>query len=77
MRITKTYSWNRRDFYYDATCEHCGNVDKNNSGYDDANYYNNVVPDLKCSKCKESSNSKKSDELQTRTIPKYDPNIEM
>lgn len=77
MRITKTYSWSRRDFRYDATCEHCGNIDKNISGYDDANYYNNVVPDLKCSNCKESSNSKKSAEPVLRNAPRYDSNIEM
>lgn len=75
MQITKTYNWNRRDFSYDAKCEHCGNESKNNSGYDDANYYNNVVPDMKCDACGESSNSKKIEGAPTtRVVPKYDPN---
>lgn len=77
MKITNTYNWNRRDFSFDATCEHCGGVDKKNYGYDDANYYNNVVPDIKCSNCGESSNSKPTDQPKTMTIPKYDSNIIM
>lgn len=76
MKITRTYNWNRRDFCFDSTCEHCGNVEKNNSGYDDSNYYNNVVPDMKCSKCGESSNSKQIiDSVKTVVIPKYDPHL--
>lgn len=71
MEITKTYNWNRRDFSFDATCEHCGNVETNCSGYDDANYYQNVIPDRKCNKCLESSNSKDSGELKKVNIPRY------
>lgn len=77
MKIIKTYSWNRRDFSFDAQCEHCDHITKNNSGYDDSNYYNNVVPDMKCEACKESSNSKESSLPATITIPKYDPNTIM
>lgn len=74
MKIKKTYNWNRRDFYYDAECEHCGNISKNNSGYDDSNYYNNVVPDMKCGKCGESSNSKETEVPKSIVLPKYNPN---
>lgn len=75
MKITNTYDWNRRDFSYDAQCEHCGNVEKKKSGYDDSNYYNNVVPDMKCGNCGESSNSKKIEGApETVIVPKYDPN---
>lgn len=74
MKITKTYNWNRRDFSFDAKCEHCGNEEKHSGGYDDSNYYNNVVPNMKCSKCGESSNSKESNEPKSVVIPKYDPN---
>lgn len=79
MKITNTYSWIRRDFYFDAKCEHCGNVEKGNSGYDDSNYYNNVVPDIKCNKCGESSNSKTVETTAPKTIsvPRYDPNVTM
>jgi hypothetical protein len=76
MKITKTYNWNRRDFQYDAKCEHCGHETKDNSGYDDSNYYNNVVPDAKCPNCGESTNSKATDtgEPKTVIVPRHDPN---
>lgn len=78
MKITKTYGWNRRDFYYDAECEHCGEKTTNNSGYDDFNYYNNVVPDIKCKSCGESSNSKKIEGVPEALItPRYDSNLSM
>ena len=77
MKITKTYKWNRRDFCYDAKCENCGHVTKNNSGYDDSNYYNNVVPDKHCPNCKKSSNeiNKENDLPKELIIPKYNENI--
>lgn len=76
MKITKTYNWNRRDFCFDAKCEHCQHEEKNaGRGYDDDNYYNNVVPSMKCTKCGESSNSKETDGPKTIVVPKYDPNI--
>lgn len=75
MKIVKTYNWNRRDFCYDAECKHCGHTENNKSGYDDNNYYNNVIPDMKCSNCGESTNSKPTDAPKTITIPKYDPNL--
>ena len=75
MKITKTYNWNRRDFCYDDKCEHCGETTQNNSGYDDEDYYNNVIPNKTCKVCGESSNSKESSEPKTITVPKYDPNI--
>jgi len=78
MKITKTYNWNRRDFSYDARCEHCGNEEKYTGGYDDDRYYNWVMPALRCRKCCESTNSKPlKDVLNTVTIPRYDPDIEM
>ena len=74
MKITNTYNWNRRDFCYDAKCEHCGHQQKESGGYDDSNYYNNVVPDLKCNACGESSNSKPNTAPKTIIITKHDPN---
>lgn len=51
-------------------------AEKNNSGYDDSNYYNNVVPDMKCCKCGGSSNSKQiHDAVKTVVIPKYNENL--
>ena len=77
MKIIRQYNWNRRDFCYDMKCEHCDHIVKNRSGYDDDNYYNNVMPQIKCPKCNESSDSKQSEELQTKVIPRYDPNFIM
>lgn len=78
MKITKTYNWNRRDFHFDAKCEHCGHEQKDAGyGYDDSNYYNNVIPSMECKKCGESSNSKETDAQKTVVIPKYDSNIIM
>jgi hypothetical protein len=77
MEITKTYDWSRRDFSYDAKCEHCGNIDKHRRGYDDANYYNNVIPKIKCSKCGESTESKKCDHVILKNAPRYDANLVM
>ena len=78
MKITKTYNWNRRDFSFDAKCEHCGKEQKDAGyGYDDNNYYNNVIPSIKCLKCGESSQSKESS-LPTEIITtKYDSSIIM
>jgi len=51
MKIkTKTYQ-NRRDFNAIMICEHCGNEEELNGGYDDAYYHNNVIPAMKCEKC--------------------------
>ena len=74
MRITKTFDWNRRDFNFDAVCEHCDNEESYAGGYDDDNYYNNVVPSFKCSSCGESSLSKVVEGPTIKVIPRYDPN---
>lgn len=51
MKILKINSQNRRDFYADMQCEHCGNIEKNVSGYDDDNFHRNVIPEMKCKHC--------------------------
>lgn len=50
MKIKKITSQHRRDFKAIYICEHCGN-EENGSGYDDANFHNNVIPKMKCHKC--------------------------
>ena len=75
MKIIKTYNWNRRDFCFDAECQHCGHKETNHYGYDDSNYYQNVVPNMNCSKCGESAISKPLDEPIEIRATKYDPNI--
>ena len=50
MRIQKIESQTRRDFYAIYECEHCG-FTKQGSGYDDDNFHQNVIPQMKCEKC--------------------------
>ena len=50
MRIKEIISQHRRDFKAIFECEHCGYTETK-SGYDDANYHQNVISKMKCSKC--------------------------
>ncbi len=52
MKIKEILSQNRRDFTAIYECEHCG-VEKEGSGYDDANFHANVIPQMVCSSCKQ------------------------
>lgn len=73
MKITNIISQHRRDFTFEATCEGCGHVQINDSGYDDANYYDNVVPNQKCKKCGESTNS--LGETPDKITPRVPPGL--
>ena len=55
MKIKRIISQNRRDFWADYECENCGHLALNKSGYDDANFHNNVIPNMKCPICGKSS----------------------
>lgn len=55
MRIKSINYQNRRDFWADYECENCGHIEANHSGYDDANFHQNVIPSMKCAKCGESA----------------------
>lgn len=50
MRIKEIISQHRRDFKAIFECEHCGYTETK-SGYDDANFHQNVIPTMKCPKC--------------------------
>lgn len=65
MKIKKIISQHRRDFYAMYECEHCGNEEKG-SGYDDANFHKNVIPEMKCGKC-----GQKADENYRPLTTKY------
>ena len=54
MKIKEITSQHRRDFWAVYECEHCGNEQKN-SGYDDTNFHENVIPKMKCKACGKSS----------------------
>ena len=50
MKIKEILYQNRRDFRAIYVCEHCG-FEKEMKGYDDANFHENVIPEMKCEKC--------------------------
>ena len=50
MKIQKIINQHRRDFTAIYECEHCGHT-TNGSGYDDANFHQNVIPSMVCSEC--------------------------
>lgn len=50
MKIKEITSQIRRDFRAIYECEHCS-ATKKGSGYDDANFHDNVIPDMECEKC--------------------------
>ena len=54
MKIKKITYQNRRDFKADFECESCGHTE-NKWGYDDSNFHNNVIPNMKCPKCSKTS----------------------
>ena len=50
MHIKRKLDQHRRDFTAIYECEHCGFTEES-SGYDDANFHQNVIPSFKCKKC--------------------------
>lgn len=51
MKIKRIISQYRRDFRADYECESCGHIETNQSGYDDAYFHNEVIPEMRCPKC--------------------------
>lgn len=51
MKIKEKLSQHRRDFWAIYECEHCGYETDKESGYDDANFHQNVIPNMKCPEC--------------------------
>lgn len=56
MHIKEITSQYRRDFYAIFECEHCGHTCKDR-GYDDANFHQRVVPELKCPACQQTASA--------------------
>ena len=50
MHIKEIKFQDRRDFRAIYICEHCG-YEKEGYGYDDANFHQRVIPEMKCDKC--------------------------
>lgn len=51
MKIKRIVSQHRRDFRAIFECEHCRAETPEVRGYDDSNYHQNVIPDMKCESC--------------------------
>ena len=51
MKIKAILSSHRNDYTADMECEHCGHVQRDNWGYNDANYHENVIPHMHCGAC--------------------------
>jgi len=56
MRIKNITYQNRRDFKAIYECEECHNITKEEWGYDDRNFHDNVIPNMKCKQCGKSRN---------------------
>lgn len=69
MKIKEIISQNRRDFRAIYECEHCGDTYED-TGYDDTNFHNNIIPTFKCTKCGKSA-SKNYRPLTTK-YPDYE-----
>ena len=54
MKIKEITSQHRRDFRAVYVCEHCGH-EHNGTGYDDANFHQNVIPQMPCGECKKTA----------------------
>jgi len=50
MKIETIISQHRRDFRAVYSCQHC-DYEREGSGYDDANFHDNVIPKMQCPKC--------------------------
>lgn len=55
MKVIKIYDLFRNDCTMDCKCEHCGNVRKDTSAYNDAYYINTVVGESYCKKCNKNA----------------------
>ncbi len=54
MKIKEKTYQHRRDFKAVFVCEHCG-YENEVWGYDDANFHENVIPNMKCPYCGKTS----------------------
>lgn len=70
MKLIKILSQHRRDFKGQYKCEFCDHIeiDKSMDSYDDRNYHDNIIPNIKCPKCNKSTISENGvvDETPTK-----------
>lgn len=75
MKIKKITSQYRRDFSAVMECESCGSEAHINTGYDDRFYHDNVIPNMECPTCHESTKSLGGEVTQRDT--KYPDNLQL
>ena len=51
MYILNKTSQHNNDFTAILQCEHCDSTQRLTSGYNDSNYYNKVIPAIRCNSC--------------------------
>ena len=56
MKIKMIISQNRRDFIAIYECDHCKH-EVEGYGYDDANFHQNVIPNMACGSCGKKAGS--------------------
>lgn len=71
MRIKQIVSQHRRDFTAIYECQHCGHEERG-SGYDDAHFHTNVVPDMVCKKC-----NRTADKSYRPLMPKHPEGLQL
>ena len=55
MKVLEIYNQHRRDCHVDMECQSCKTKQTITTGYDDSNYWVNIVPNMKCKKCGKST----------------------
>ena len=70
MRIKTILSQSRRDFSAMYECEHCGDTYEG-SGYDDANFHQNVIPSYICKKCGKKADKEYYEPMTTKYPDSY------
>jgi len=68
MRLIKRYNQNGRDLLIDIKCEKCGHIKTGLPAYDDKNYWEEALPNIRCDECKKSSNDlgSKKEPIETK-----------
>ena len=68
MRIKKMLSQHRRDFHAIYICDYCDH-ERTDSGYDDRNFHDNVIPNMECPRCKKKGTPIKHPPTPTKYAP--------
>lgn len=70
MKVNKIVYQSRNDFKAEFECEHCGHKFEK-WGYDDNNYWNNVMPNAICPNCKKNRKNETEEQAKENTGRNY------